>query len=200
MENHAGSASLLSSPVSHCPGELQPSLPAKGILPVVQPPQGSVQLTSCSSQQVEKERGEAGIFPSGWGLLNSPGIGHRVFSKPLLQCLSLPSPGGFGQLHPQLDSAQAASHPSSLTKSCEKHPCGDGAAFRGATTGPAWVALWGPASSGPPQRCGLHQVAQMSTQSQRFPAMLRNFACPQLLMQCPPPLPKGDAGLQGGLE
>lgn len=202
MENRAGSASLLSSLVSHCPGELQPSLPAKGILPVVQPPQGSVQLTSCSTWQVEKEQSEAGIFPSGWGLLNSPGIGHRIFSEPLLQCLSPPSPGEFGQLHPQPDSAQAAPHPLSLTKSCEKHPSGDCAAFRGATTGPAGVALalWGPVSSGAPQHCGLHQVAQMSTQSQRFRAMLRNFACPQLLTQCPPPLPKGDAGLQGGLE
>lgn len=117
------------------------------------------------------------------------------------QCLSVsPSPGEFGQLHPQPDSAQAAPCPPSLTKSCEKHPCGDCAAFRGATTGPAWVALWGPVSSGAPQHCGLHQVAQMSTQSQQFPAKLRNFACPQLLMQCPPPLPKGDVGLQGGLE
>lgn len=43
VENRAGSGSPLSSPVLRRPGERLPSLPAEGILPVVQPPRGSVQ-------------------------------------------------------------------------------------------------------------------------------------------------------------
>lgn len=52
-------APLLCSPLRFHTAQVSsshPSLP-KGILPVVQLPQGSVQLTSCSSRQAEKERG-----------------------------------------------------------------------------------------------------------------------------------------------
>lgn len=53
-------APLLCSPLRFHTAQVSsshPSLPAKGILPVVQLPQGSVQLASCSTRQVEEERG-----------------------------------------------------------------------------------------------------------------------------------------------
>lgn len=62
------------------------------------------------------------FFPSGWGPLGVPRHWPRGFSEPLLQCLSPPSPGGFGQLHPKPDSVQAARHPPSRAQSCSPMP------------------------------------------------------------------------------
>lgn len=47
--------------------------------------------------------------PSGRGLLGSPLRWPQGFSKPLLRHCSPPSPGGFGQLHPEPDVAQSCS-------------------------------------------------------------------------------------------
>lgn len=66
--------------------------------------------------------GHRAFFPSGWGSLGVPRRWPRGFSEPLLQCLSPPSPGGFGQLHPKPDSVQAARHPPSRAQSCSPLP------------------------------------------------------------------------------
>lgn len=55
--------------------------------------------------------------PSGRGLLGSPLRWPQGFSKPLLRHCSPPSPGGFGQLHPEPDVAQSCSS-SSLSPAC----------------------------------------------------------------------------------
>lgn len=185
MENCAGSGSPLSSLVSCCPGERLPSLPAEGILPVVQhpppAPPGLGAICFMKHMASMQRKSEASFFQVGGDSLNSPGIGHRVFSKPLLQCFSPPSPGGFGQLHPQPDSAQAAPHPPSCSESCGKHPCGGRCYPRRSHR---WLSgdWWCQVPSSPVATVGWPKC----TQSLCSPGMLRHFTCPHSPMQCPP--------------